>query len=128
MKKAVLLAGNLIYAFLVTPALKLGGEVLVHDLTGHVLVDETSRHDKHVGIVMLADEMGNLWNPAETSTYGLVLVERHVDAFAAATDSYSREHLASLDATRQSMAEVAVVARLLSVPYSIVISSWLLSK
>ena len=33
-------------------ALKIRGEEFVHDLTRHVRVDETPRHDQHIGIVV----------------------------------------------------------------------------
>ena len=71
---------------LMTAAIELCGEILVHNFTGHVLVDETAGHHKHVGIVMLTDQVCYLWYPAQTGTDALMLVERHVDAFAAATD------------------------------------------
>ena len=38
--------------------------------------------------------MGNLWNPAETSADGLVLIESHVDAFARTADGNAREYFA----------------------------------
>ena len=96
-------------------AFKLGGEVLVHDGTGSVLVNETSRHHQHVGIVVLTDEMGYLRNPAQTGTDGLVLVERHVDALAAAADGDAGEHFTLFNAAGQSVAEVTVVTRVLGI-------------
>ena len=39
---------------------ELGGEVLVHDGTGGILIDETAWHHEHIGIVVLTDEVGNL--------------------------------------------------------------------
>ena len=109
------LDGNLVDTLLVAAALELGGEVLVHDLAGHVLVNETAGHYQHVGVVVLTDEVGNLGNPAQTGTNVAVVVERHVDALAAATDGYAGEHLALLNTAGQRMAEIAVVARVLRV-------------
>ena len=83
-----------------TATLELGREVFVHNLTGHILVNEAAGHHQHVGIVVLADEVGNLGNPAQTSADALVLVQRHVDAFARAADGNAGEHLALLNAAR----------------------------
>ena len=52
---------------------KLGGEVLVHDGTGCILVDETSGHYQHIGIVVLTDQVSDLRNPAETGADALCL-------------------------------------------------------
>ena len=101
---------NLINTLLMASTFKLGGEVLVHDGTGRLLIDEASWHHQYVGIVVLTDQVGNLRNPAETCTDALVLVECHVDTLATATDGDTREHLALLDTLSQSMAEVRVVA------------------
>ena len=79
-------------------ALKLGGEILVHNLTGHLFINETSWHHQYVGIVVLTDEMGDLRNPAEACTDGLVLVECHINTLTRATDGNTREHLTLLDA------------------------------
>ena len=62
------LHGNLVDALLMTTAFELSGEVFVHNLASHVLVDEPARHYQHVGIVVLTDEMGNLRNPAQAGT------------------------------------------------------------
>ncbi len=105
---------------------ELSGEVLVHDGTGRFLGDKASGHHKHIGIVVLTDEMGDLRDPAETGTDGLVLVERHVDALAGTTDSDAGEDLAVLDALSQSMAEVAVVAGVLGIGAIILIGIALL--
>ena len=96
-------------------AFEIGGEELVHYLRGHIGINETTGHHEDVGIVVLADEMGNLWNPTQTGSDGLVLVERHVDAFAGAADGDAGIDLAGFDAARQGVAEVAVVARVLAV-------------
>lgn len=89
----------LVDTFLMASAFELGGEELIHDALCHGVVDETAGHYEHIGIVVLTDEMCNLGYPAQTGTDGLVLVESHVDALAAATDCYAWEYLALLDAT-----------------------------
>ena len=96
-------------------ALKFRGEELVHDLAGHVFINEAARHHQHVGIVMLADEVGDFGNPAEAGTNTLVFVECHVDAFARTADGNAGEHLACLDAASEGVTEVRVVARVLGI-------------
>ena len=105
---------NLIDATLMTAAFELRIEEFIHNLLCHVVVYETSWHDKHVGIVVLADEMSNLWYPAQTGSDGLMLVQSHVDALTAAADGYSREYLSLLDAFCKGMSEIGVVAALLA--------------
>ena len=58
------------------------GEELVHNLAGHIVVDESAGHDEHVGIVVLTDEVGYLRHPAQARPDRLMLVERHHDALA----------------------------------------------
>ena len=90
-------------------AFEAGGEELVHNLTSHIVVDETTWHYQYVGIVVLTDEMSNLWNPAQTSANLLVLVKRHRDALATATDGNTRIYLTTLDALGQRMSEVRII-------------------
>ena len=91
-------------------AFELSGEELVHNLAGHVGVDEATGHHQHVGIIVLTDQVGNLWNPAESCTDALVLVERHVDALARTADGDTGIHLALFDSLSQSMTEIGVVS------------------
>ena len=63
-----------------------GSKELVHNLTGHIVVDKTTWHHEYVGIVVLTDEMCNLWDPAQTSAYLLVLVECDADTLTTTTD------------------------------------------
>ena len=65
----LLLDGYFVDTFLVASAFKLGCEVLVHDGTGGILRDETAWHDQHVGVVVLTDEVGDFWYPAEAGAY-----------------------------------------------------------
>ena len=105
---------------------ELGGEVLIHDLTGCRFIDEASRHHQHIRIVVLTDQMGDLRDPAESGTDRLVLVERHVDTLTATADGDTWEHLALFDATSQCMSEVGVVARVLGISAVVLIGVALL--
>ena len=95
--------------------LKLRGEELIHDFAGHVFIDEATGHHEHIGVVVLADEVGDFGNPAEACTNGLVLVERHIDAFARTADSDAGIDFTFLDTACEGMTEVLVVARVLGV-------------
>ena len=46
------------------PAIKVCGKELVHDLPCHVIVDEPSRHHQDIRVIVLADQVGDLWHPA----------------------------------------------------------------
>ena len=92
------LDGDFVDALLVTATFEGSCEELVHNLASHVVVDETTGHDEHIGIVMLTDEVGNLRNPAQSGTHLLVLVQRHADTLARAADGNARIDLAALDA------------------------------
>ena len=105
----LLLYRNLVDAFLMTSTLKLRGEKLVHNAFCHRLVDEATGHHQHVGVVVLADQMGYLWNPAETGTDALMLVECHADALTTAADGNAGKYLAFLNTLSQGMTEVGVV-------------------
>ena len=91
-------------------ALKIRGEEFVHDLTRHVRVDETPRHDQHIGIVVLTAQMGDFRNPAQACAYALVLVQRHADAFTAAADGYARIAFPVFYSLGQRMGIVGIVA------------------
>ena len=92
---------NLVHTLLVASALKGRGKELVHNLTSHIVVDKATWHHEYIGIVVLTDEMSNLRNPAQTSTYLLVLVQRDRDTLARTADSDTRINLATLDALSQ---------------------------
>ena len=110
-----LFAGDVVDALLMTSAGKLGVEELVKALAANVLGDEASGEDNDVGVVVLADEVGNLGLPDEAGADLLVLVERHADAFARAAHGYAGIDFAPLDAFGQSVAVGGVVAGLLGV-------------
>ena len=92
--------------------LKRSVEKLVHYLTCSLVVDETSGHDQNVGIVVLTCEVSNLWSPAESGTYALVLVESHGYALSRATHGYARIYLAVFYTLSQSMAISSIIATL----------------
>ena len=93
--------------------LKFCREELIHDFLCHVIVDETAWHDKNICIVVLADQVSHFWNPTKSSANALMLVERHGNALAGATDADARIDLARLYALCKRMAKVGVVATLL---------------
>ena len=82
---------------------------LIHNLTRHVVVDETTWHNQYVSIVMLTDKMCNLRNPAQSCAHLLVLVQGDRDTLATATDSNTGINLATLDTLSQSVAEVRII-------------------
>jgi hypothetical protein len=92
-------------------ALEGSSEELVHNLTGHIVVDESTWHHEYVGIVVLTDEMSNLRDPTQTGTYLLVLVEGDGDTFTRTADSDTGINLTTLDALSQSVTEVGIIDR-----------------
>ena len=71
----LLLNGDFIHALLVATTFEGCGKELVHNLTSHVIIDESTWHYQYVGIVVLTDEMCNLRYPAQTCAHLLVLVQ-----------------------------------------------------
>ena len=98
-----------------TTALEGGVQILVHDLAGHIGINETAGHDKYVGIIMLADEVSYLGNPAESGADTLMLVQSHGDSLSAAAHGYTLLYLAVLYAAGQCMAVVSIVATIGSI-------------
>jgi hypothetical protein len=90
-------------------ALEGSGEELVHNLTGHIIVDESTWHHEYVCIVVLTDEMSNLRDPTQTGTYLLVLVEGDGDTFTRTADGDTGIDLTTLDALSQSVTEVGII-------------------
>ena len=84
-------------------------EELVHNLARHVVVDETTRHHKYVGIVVLTDEVGDLGNPAQTGSHLLVLVQGDADTLTTATDGDTGIDLTALDTLSEGMTEVGII-------------------
>ena len=113
--RILLLQRNLLHATLMATALESCAEELVHDGLGSLVVDETTWENQYVGIVVLADEMGNLLAPSQTGTNALMLVQGHGDTLAAAADADARINLAALDALAKRMAEVWVIDALVTI-------------
>ena len=93
-----LLARNRLDALLMAASCKLSVEELVKALTAYFLADEATGEDYDIGIVVLADEVGNLGLPNKSGTNLLVLVEGHGDAFARTTHSDAWIDFTLLDA------------------------------
>ena len=101
--------GDFINPLLVAATLEGGGEELIHNLTSHVVVDETTWHHKNVSIVVLTDKMSNLRNPAQSGTHLLMLVKGDRDTLARAADGNTRINLTTLDTFSKGMTEVGIV-------------------
>lgn len=80
----------LVNPLLMASAFEIRLKEFAHNFVGFFRRDETSRHDEHVGIVVLACQSGYLGLPAEGGTDALVLVQRHTDTFTASADGNSR--------------------------------------
>ena len=65
-----------------TASRKFGVEEFVEALAADVFADEAAWEDNDVGVVVLADEVGDLGLPNKSGADALVLVEGHRDAFA----------------------------------------------
>ena len=91
-----------------------GLEELAHNLTSGIVIDETTGHHQHVGIVMLTDHMGNLSTPCQTGTDGLVLVQTHGHALTGTTDGDTGIDLTFLNTCCELMGEVGIVYRLVT--------------
>ena len=69
-----LLTGDVLDALLMASASKLCMEEFVKALAAHFLCDEPAREYDDIGVVVLADEMGNLRLPNQSGTDALMLV------------------------------------------------------
>ena len=76
-KNDLFLYRNLFYAALMATALEGNCEKLVHDGTCRVVVDKTTWHHEHVGIIVLTNQLTNFRVPAYTGANALVLIKRH---------------------------------------------------
>lgn len=108
-KNGLFLYRNLFYAALMATAFEGNREELVHDGTGRVVVDETTGHHEHIGIVVLTNQLANLGIPAYTGANALVLVKRHGDALTTAADGNAGINLTALDTLGQGMSVVGIV-------------------
>ena len=105
-----LFAGDVFNALLMTTSSKLCVEEFVKTLAAYVFADETTGEDNHVGVVVLTDEVGNLWLPNKSGTDALVLVEGHGDAFARTAHGNAWIYFAFFNAFGKCVAVSGVVA------------------
>ena len=82
--------GYLLYSSLMASAFKRSREKLVHNGIGLHVGHEAAGHDKHIGIVVLACQLGNVGPPAKSRPDALVLVQGHGDAVSASADGDAR--------------------------------------
>ena len=102
--------GTAVHASLMATALEGGVQILVHDLAGHIGIDETAGHYQYVGIIVLTDKVSNLGNPAESGTDTLMLVQSHGDTLSAAAHGYTLLYLTVLYAAGKCMTVIGIVA------------------
>ena len=104
-----LFAGDVFNALLMATSCKFCVEEFVETLAAHVFADETTGEDDDVGVVVLTDEVGNLWLPNKSGTDALMLVEGHGDAFARTAHGNTWIYFAFLDAFSQCVAIGGIV-------------------
>ena len=104
-----LFAGNGFDALLMATSCKFCVEEFVEALAAYVFADETTGEDDDVGVVVLTDEVGNLWLPNKSGTDALMLVEGHGDAFARTAHGDAWIDFAFLDAFSQCVAIGGIV-------------------
>ena len=100
---------DLFYATLMATAFKRYCEELVHDGTGCVVVDETTWHHEHIGIVVLTDKLSDFRAPANSRTNALMLVERHGNTLSTTTDGNAGINLAAFNTFSQCVAKIGIV-------------------
>ena len=98
-----------------TTALERSLEEFVHDLLCCLVVDEASRHNQNISVVVLACELCNLRIPYQCCTYALVLVESHCHAFTATADTDTWINVAVRDSFAQLVCKVRIVAAQIAV-------------
>jgi len=87
-------------------------EEFPHNHVGFFGTDESPWHDKHIGIIVLACQMGYFCCPAEGCADTLMLVQRYTDAFTASADGNTRIALSGFNGQSQRMRKVGIVATL----------------
>ena len=107
-----LFAGNGFDALLMATSCKFCVEEFVEALAAYVFADETTGEDDDVGVVVLTDEVGNLWLSNKSGTDALVLVEGHAYSLATATDSNSDFHVSAIYCLTQFMSIVWIITTL----------------
>ena len=108
--RRLLLHGNLGDAAAMTATLKVGFKESLHNLDCLLIADEATGHCKHVGIIVHTRKACNLGEPAERRANALMLVESHVDALTATTDTDTGITFTALHGKGAGMREVGIVA------------------
>ena len=103
-------AGNFGDALTVSSSFEIGGEKGVENCCRFFLVDKTAGHNQNVGVVVLTRQSRNFGHPAQGGAYVRVLIERHGDAFAAATNCNAAFALFSVDGAAERMTEIGIIA------------------
>ena len=109
------LNGDLLDATLMTATFEGGGEELVEDLLGGLVIDETAWQNEAVGVVMLADELSDVLAPGKAGAYTLMLVQGHDHSLTAAADGDTGIDLTALDGFCQRMGEIGIVNTLVTI-------------
>ncbi len=91
------------------PPFERGLEEGVDQPYGLVVRDEAGGQHQHVGVVVQADQLGHLGNPAESRANPLVFVEGHGHPFARAAEADAEVDLALFDRFGERVGVVGVV-------------------
>lgn len=108
--RRLLLHGNLGDAAAMTASLEVGFKKSLHNLDCLLIANEATGHCEHVGIIVQTCQACNLGEPAERRANALMLVESHVDALTATTDTYTGITFTALHGKGAGMREVGIVA------------------
>ena len=115
-------------AIQMTTAGKLGVEKLIEAGTTGVFINKPTGEHNDIGVVVLADKVGNLRYPRQPGTDLLMLVERHGDAFSRTAHGNASLHLVLLNALSQLVAVSGIVAALFGVGAVVLVFNALLLK
>ena len=102
-------AGNFGDALTVSSSFEIGGEEGVENCCRFFLIDKTTGHDQNVGVVVLTRQGRNFGHPAQGGAYVRMLIERHGDAFAAATNCNTAFALFTVDGAAERMTEIGII-------------------
>ena len=109
----VLLDGDFVDTALMAATLIGGRQEGLDHGDGLFVGDKAPRHGKDVGIVVLAGKTGNCQAPAQCRANALMLVQRDIDAFTAATDGDTGIALALLNCQSTRMGKIGIVTTVL---------------
>lgn len=96
-------------------ALETGREESVEDGGCRLVVDETTRQNDDVGVIVLAGELCHVLVPCQSGAYTLVLVKRDSHTLTATANGDARIGFTTLDTFSQWMGEVRIVYALITV-------------